>query len=104
MTVFRDQVIRVSSKQLRAQYRPKDFAAMESVLLEANGVSGTVDIFREYAPTAHGRSRLWLRCPCGARCQTVGLVPATADTPAFWGCARCGRWTSRRALRGEGTA
>ena len=94
---FRDSVERLSIRQLRAQFKPRDFAVMDQVHVEAAGTGATIKIARVPAPTAHGGTRRWMVCPtCGRQTSVVGLVSAGADAEARWACYRCGVWRSRK--------
>lgn len=102
MRVYRDEVARVSLAAMRTAYRPRDFAKLDCLRLDAAGVSTTVRIVREPAPGAFGGTRRWCLCPrCGRRTSVVGLVTGDGSAEPVWACARgdCGAWKSRKRLR-----
>lgn len=95
MALYRDQVVRVSIRDIRMRYRPKEFSALKSVVLEHAGVTARVYIVKMPAPSCRGGYRRWIRCPsCGECVNLVGLVPG-----ADWGCAACRRWRGRSRSR-----
>ena len=96
MALYRDEVVRVSIAQLRAQFMPRVFRALRSVELSHDGCSATAAIEIHGAPSCPGGARRWLKCPsCGRRASVLGVVDGA------WRCPRCGGWRSRnrRATR-----
>lgn len=110
MKIYRDQVVRVSMAAMRAAYRPRDYAKLDTLALDAAGISTTVRIVKEPSAGAFGGTRRWAVCPrCGKRTSVIGLVVRDEGATPVWSCARanCGAWKSRkrlklrRSLRGE---
>jgi hypothetical protein len=97
MAVYRDEVVRVSLAQIRAQYAPRDFNRMTSVPLDCGGVMSEVAIVVVPASSCRGGRRRWIRCPrCGRNTDVLGVVQGSG-----WSCARahCGGWRSRKSSR-----
>lgn len=94
--IYRETVERLSLRQLRANFKPRDFARMDQFHVEAAGTAATIKIARVPAPTAHGGTRRWMVCPtCQRSTSVVGLVNSDTAEPR-WACYRCTNWVSRR--------
>jgi hypothetical protein len=90
MTLYRDQVVRVSLADIRMRFTKRAFAEMNAVVLSAEGFTATVDVVK--TPwNCQGGQRRWLRCAsCGALVNVLGVVPGVG-----WRCATCGGWRGR---------
>ena len=101
--IYRDQVTRMSLRQLRAQYAPRNFQQLDKVTLECGGASVAVKILRLVHPTVKGGTRRWFSCPsCQGKTTVLGLVKDVKTGEPRWGCARrtCGGgWHSRKILK-----
>lgn len=100
MALYRDEVLRVSLRQVRAQFSPRVFSEIGEVRVHAAGVSASVAVVTVASGSARGGMRRWLRCPrCGLKTSVVGLV--RNEPGQYWACARttCGGWVSRRGKR-----
>ena len=96
MKPYRDEVTRVSIRQIRAQFAPRDFAKLEEVLVGVGDTSAVVKIARVPSLTAHGGMRRWLICPsCRGQTSVVGLVPR-GNRGVRWACFSCVNWRSRQ--------
>jgi transposase-like protein len=97
--IYRDAVERLSLRQLRAQFKPREFSRLQQVHVEAAGTAATIKIARVASPTAFGMSRRWMVCPaCGRQTSVVGLV-TDGNGGSRWCCFRCGSWRSRRRIK-----
>lgn len=95
MRPYRDTVTRVSIRQLRAQFSPKVFAALDEVVVQAGAGVAKVKIV-SVPSSAHGGRRRWILCPrCSRQTSVIGLMPDVVGADG-WGCFRCRRWKSRK--------
>jgi ribosomal protein L37AE/L43A len=93
MALYRDEVVRITLAQIRAQFAPRVFGRLSSVRLKHHGVVAEIEIVAGPGTGSIAR-RPWLRCPsCG---RLVGVVAAL---DGGWGCRSCGRWRSRNRQR-----
>lgn len=91
MPLYRDQVTRLSIKQIRAAFTPKAFASMTRVHLEQGIHVADVEIVVVAEPLCFGGTKRWLRCPrCGVLCGVVGCSSVLG-----FGCSRCLGWRGR---------
>jgi hypothetical protein len=96
--VYRDDVVRISIRELRGRFKRRTFDQLETVTVHHGPVAATVSITRAAAPTAIGGSRRALVCPrCGRATSAIGVVPVV-DGYGYWACAHrsCGNWKSRK--------
>lgn len=96
MTLLRDAVTRISIRQIRAQFSPREFATLKKVHVQAGGVSAIVKIVRVPSAGSFGAVRRWLVCPsCAGQTSVIGVVPRDANRSRF-ACFQCANWQSRR--------
>lgn len=99
MKPYRDAVARISLRQVRAQFSPRAFAALEEVLVQAGAASTVVKIANVPSSSAHGGRRRWMLCPnCSRQTSVIGLVHRS-DGCETWACFRYAAWKSRRIPR-----
>jgi hypothetical protein len=91
MPLYRDQVTRLTLRQIRASFSPRVFAQMNSVRLELGMWKADVAIVVVKAETCHGGKKRRLISPrCQRVCDVVGCAPGKG-----WGCSQCLRWRGR---------
>lgn len=101
MRPYRDAVTRISLRQVRAQFSPREFAVLKDVLVRAGSASTLVKITSVPSSSAHGGRRRWMLCPnpiCSRQTSVIGLV-RHADGSEIWACFRCAAWKSRPIAR-----
>ena len=88
MTIWTNEIARISTAQARAQFKPATFARMTHVPLTHGEASFVVELVR--AP-GFGcvKDRVWFRCPCGALAVTVAIAYGRLC------CRSCHRWRPR---------
>jgi hypothetical protein len=91
MTVWRPDVVRLRLPEIRASFKPKEWAGLQRVRVAVGASTTYVDVVIVGEPTCHGARRRWLLCPrCKKRTSIIGC-----DFAAGWGCKGCLRWRSR---------
>lgn len=91
MALYSDQVTRVSFKQIRGRFWPRDLDARQEVELEHDGVKAIVRIVRVPANGAKGGYVRAFECPaCSSIVRVVGVLAERG-----WGCRRCFVWRAR---------
>lgn len=99
MSIYRDQVTRVTLPHVKAWMRPARFREASSIRLEKFGFVVDVKLERVPNPTCHGGERVFFCCPrpsCGALVNVVGCAMWIG-----WGCSKCLRWRGRNKRRIE---
>ncbi len=93
MALYRDEVARVTIRQVRNQFSPRLFNHLSRVKLRHGTVSCVVVVERIRGAGCFGGHRRWFRCPrCAARTVVIGFA---YDGP---GCRACVRWRGRNRL------
>lgn len=88
---YRDAVTRVSIAQLRAQFAPRRFRALESVRLDVGGMVMEAKLVDDVGVGFVKGTRRWFECPrCQRRVNVLGAIEGLG-----WVCLRCGAWRSR---------
>ncbi len=78
--MYRDQVERLTLKQVAARFPPRVFRKLRYVLVEAGGIRVRVELIDEESVGSFSGRRRWMRCPrCYRRTQVMGLVPDLSD-------------------------
>lgn len=96
MALYRDQVVRLSLRTIRARFPPRIWARMTAVHLEHQGARVAVEIIRVAAPGLPSGWRSAMRCPrCSVLVEVVGCVPPNCDSEPGWACPRCTKWRGR---------
>jgi ribosomal protein L37AE/L43A len=90
----REDTPRVSIAQVRGQFSPRAYRALEVVRLARDGVVADVRIV---GIAAHGSVRGMQRRFACPRCARPVMVVGVVD--GEWVCATCGRWRSRDRSR-----
>lgn len=99
MALYRDQVVRVSTRMIRSQFAPRRWRSMTSVRVEHGGITSDVHLIEQPNANLKGaRTRKMLECPrCRRPVHVIGLVVEGERLGEAWGCrACCGGWRSRR--------
>lgn len=92
---YRDAVMRVSIAQLRAQFAPRRFRALESVRLDVGGMVMEAKLVDDVGAGFVKGARRWFECPrCQRRVNVLGAIEGLG-----WVCLRCGAWRSRNRHR-----
>ncbi len=90
MTIYREDVLRVGLRSIRAQFKPSVFKQLDHVIVEAAFNPVRVNLLREAFASCKGGMRTWLECPgCKLRTGTIGFANGA------WGCNRCQKWHGR---------
>lgn len=90
MTIYRDELSRITLPQIRAQFTPKDFAQRDHVTLTRGALTAIIKIVRECVPGGLKAPRVFLQCSsCGARANVLAFGYDRL------GCRRCMDWRSR---------
>jgi hypothetical protein len=88
VTLYAEQLTRVSLPQLRAAMTPRVYRACTKLVLETQGFRYELQLKQFPEPSVHGGQRRWLLCPCGSKTTTLALQQGAV------GCRRCMRWRS----------
>ena len=87
--LLRDNVIRCSTKSIRAAFPPRVFAQLQRVRLACGPADVYVDLVRTPGRGCITTTRVWLRCPlCDGLVQTIGFDVTSGNV----GCRRCLGW------------
>jgi len=92
MTLWTDEVSRISTRQLRAQFKPAEFARLTQVTLAHGDTRYVVALQRAQGYGCVGE-RVWFRCSCGALAVTIAIGYTGL------GCRACMRWRARGYAR-----
>jgi hypothetical protein len=93
MSLYRDEVARISLPQLRAQYPPRIFKMLRRVTLYHGTQSCEVVLDSAVTRGCIDSPRRWFLCPrCSARTTVIGFAH---DGP---GCRACVRWRARNRV------
>lgn len=96
MALYRDQVLRLSLRAIRARFPPRVWSRMNTVHLEHQGVRAVVEIIRMSAPGLPSGWRSSMRCPrCRHSAEVLGCVSPDCDGEPGWACPQCARWRGR---------
>ena len=97
MALYRDEVVRLSLRAIRARFPPRVWASIKVVRIEYEGIVADVELVRMDAVGLPSGWRSAMRCPrCRQRAEVLGCVqPGFAVGAGWWGCARCARWRGR---------
>ena len=94
MALYREEVARVTLRQVRNQFSPRLFNYLSRVKLRHGTVSCDVVVEKLPGAGCFGGQRRWFRCPrCAARTVVIGFA---YDGP---GCRACIGWRGRNRLR-----
>lgn len=94
--LYRDEVVRLSLRAIRARFPPRVWAAFRAVRVEHEGIVADVELVKVDAVGLPSGWRSAMRCPrCGKCAEVLGCVPPGFDVSPGWGCARCARWRGR---------
>lgn len=89
MTLWTEEVSRISTAQLRAQFKPSEFRRLKQVALRHGEARYAVALERTKGHGCVVGERVWFRCPCGALAITVAITYAGVS------CRACRPWRSR---------
>jgi hypothetical protein len=93
MTLWIEEVSRISTAQLREQFKPSEFRQLTQATLRHGEASYTIAIERAEGHGCIRHKRVWFRCPCGALAVTIAVT--------YWGlsCRACRPWRNRGYAR-----
>lgn len=92
--MFVDELIRIRLPQVRARFRPSEFAVLRSVRIAIGDHACSVKIESVEGAGCFGARRRWLICP---RCIRRTSVISFDASSAWFGCRGCLRYRSRPA-------
>jgi hypothetical protein len=94
--LYRDQVVRVSIRALRSQFKPSLFRKLDVVTLDLGGEHVRVSLVRLPERTCFaGERRIFLVCPHCAN----NRVNVLGWDGTRWGCMQCLKWRGRTRIR-----
>jgi hypothetical protein len=94
--LYRDQVVRVSVRSLRSQFKPSVFRKLTVVTLDAGGGPVRISVVRVPERTCFaGERRIFLVCPHCAN----NRVNVLGWDGTRWGCMQCLKWRGRTRIR-----
>lgn len=89
MTLWIEEVSRISTAQLRAQFKPSEFRRLTEVSLRHGEARYVVALERASGYGCIRGGRVWFRCFCGALAITVAITYEGVS------CRVCRPWRSR---------
>jgi hypothetical protein len=92
--LYRDQVVRLSVRSLRSQFKPSVFRTLNAVTLAGSGGPVRVSLVRVPERTCFSGERVFLVCP---HCNNQRVNVLGWDG-ARWGCMRCLKWRGRNCV------
>ena len=90
--MYVDELVRIRFPQIRAMFRPAEFAELRAVRIAVGDHTCSVEIERVDGRGCFGERRRWLICP---RCARRTSVIAFDASSAWFGCRGCLRYRSR---------
>lgn len=93
MTLWTDEVSRISTRQLRGQFKPAEFARLAQVTLAHGDARFVVALERAKGHGCIVRERVWFKCNCGALAVTIAIGYSGV------GCRACTPWRARGYAR-----
>jgi len=93
--VYVDELVRIRLPQIRAMFRPSEFAELRAVRVAVGEHTCLVAIERAHGRGCFGDRRRWLSCP---RCSRRTSVIAFDAASAWFGCRSCLRYRWRAAV------
>lgn len=93
MTLWTEEVSRISTAQARAQFKPAEFRRLTEITLRHGEARYIVALERSNGYGCIAGERVWFRCPCGALAITVAITYSGVS------CRACRPWRSRGYAR-----
>lgn len=90
--MYVDELIRIRLPQVRARFRPAEFARLRAVRLMVGGHICSIRIEITEGAGCFGARRRWMLCP---RCSRRTSVVSFDASSTWFGCRGCLRYRSR---------